>query len=291
MNFLPYFLHSDVGPWEDTERSRDNLKRGFENNELQKFQILQNEKEKQEIKTSNLKQKLPSITPNNRALNYNSNYAIQTRIEENLKSKRNFLKPKRKQQTMHIQEMEQKIWDFQQRNNEDSLTMKNARKEQNSSLEKDNGFAIKGNRLFEGKKELEFFSKNKKQDSPTVTIEKNDEYFTPNISSFKTKKNVEKSLDSNFSNEIIVKGKLMTLKKTNSHLNANNSSFKNERKENINDNSSRRNQIIDEKTKIRLHHLKKIEKNSMHFLQFFLLKYEQDADKMKKFLKKNILPC
>lgn len=311
MEASPYLLYDKVGPWEQ-ESSNPLHITTLEMFYPQNMKIKSHSNNKKNINENNnniiskFNEKLPIIngstpmTTKNKHENLNQNYLAKKnslsrerniiKNEDSIKlTKKNFLLPRKKPQTIHIQDLEHKLNKFVAVTSDKAA--QNAAYNRNIKeklfTKRDFQLKITGNN-----------SNNNNIESPTRVIAKNLDYFTPAINiisqktNYKTRNKSVKESSMDQSSEIIVQGQIMNLNNCKISKENNNFSLQNENKfrniKNIKqtlENSHRGNRLIDENIKIKLDHLKKIEKNSMHFLKYFLLKYEKDAVKMKKFLK------
>ena len=281
----PYLLLEKVGPWEDDFRNpfMGKSSRGT-TPEILKTPIPEGKTKQKPF------EKLPLIQTNiKRTLLPDKEKESNTNKEKNQtifkdkkqffleKSKRNFLVPRKKQNTIHMNDLQKKMRSFDSSQNDAKLEKL---RENDPKPE------------YDPKPVLKILAQNpfklkikEKIESPSKRIEKNIEYFTPNINMMDLKKRLKQqkqkeSRDLQNSGDIYVKGALMNI--NNSTKNIRFSLHQEKKNSKLNENNGKN--LRDEMIKIKIEHLRKIEKNSTHFLKYFLLKYDEDVEKKKKFI-------
>jgi len=296
MESSPYLLFDKVGPWEDETRnpfmdrsSAGNTPELMINSgprapqKFEKLPLIKNIPKKPQISYHQAKKHF-STSKDKSKIDFDEK---NLQIKE--KTKKNFLLPRRKQnKTIHIQELQKKMRLYEPHENDPNLSM---REENGVRVEKTHKpiLRILAHNPFKLKLQ-------EKTESPTQKMEKNLEYFTPNISN-KTKASCshkkhhvfkEKSTDSHLSDDIYVKGAVINNTNTKSQRIIPFSIHTDKRTQFIEkQNENAMKNIREEAIKIKIEHLKKIEKNSTHFLKYFLLKYDEDVEKKKKFMHSN----
>lgn len=271
----PYLLLEKVGPWEDDIRNPFMGKgsRGTtpENSKTPITEAKTKKSEKLPLIQTNIKRTLiPEKKPNS---NKEKNQIIfQDKKQFFLeKSKKNFLAPRKKQNTIHMQDLQKKMRSFDSSQNEAKLETNDPKPE----------YDLKPVLKILAQNPLKLKIKEKIESPP-----KNIEYFTPNMMDIKKKLKQQKEKESiNLQNsaDICVKGALMNINNSTKNIRFSlhqekKNMFSSKFKENHGKN------LRDEMIKIKIEHLRKIEKNSTHFLKYFLLKYDEDIEKKKRFM-------
>ena len=294
METSPYLYNENVGPWdhqspikkstlEDFYRKNSNIDTS-KRNSLPKSNM--SSKPIEISRVNNSKSKLKK-----NILNEKGEKVIKN--EGNLSEKcfqRNFLNPRKKTfKTIHIRELQKKL---QLINTEESFS-----NNQLMNQDKQDSLIQKTLPILN----ISGTNPSKNLESPTKKIVKNLEYFTPNVSNIKQRvSNVnsykqlllhEKTFDTRFREDMYIKGNVINIDKNKTprifpgslHIGKNENSYgfpqikkQIEHTKTVN--------LRDESIKRKIDDLKKIQKKSTHFLKYFLLKYDEDVLKKKKFM-------
>ena len=280
----PYLLLEKVGPWEDDIRNPFMGKSSRGTTPENKKTSISEGKTKQKLfeklpfMQTNIKRTLIPDKKSNTNKEKNQTVFQDKKQFFFEKTKRNFLVPRKKQNTIHMQDLQKKMRSFDSSPNDAKL--ENPR-ENNPKSEYDLKPVLKI--LAQNPFKLKI---KEKIESPSKRIEKNSEYFTPNMMDLKKTMKQQKrkeSINLQNSGDIYVKGALMNINNSTKNIRF---SLHQEKKNNysskFNENNGKN--LRDEMIKIKIEHLRKIEKNSTHFLKYFLLKYDEDVEKKKKFI-------
>lgn len=280
MENFTYFLLEKVGPWEDEENENPFI---TTKNEKFPYKIASNNKKcfkKLQNTISTLK--TPSNRNSTKILSISKDF-IKYSNEES-KIKKNFLLTRKKEHSNNFEDITTKLQPIGKEiqlieiSNKKAISLTPKQKLLNT-------IANKPKKINEKKELLDRTINNKSSKYFTPMIKPSKDASNKSIGNFLGKKLI--SMDTQSSDDIYVKGlgiKIDINSKTNkdSKILVHRKKYVFPRKISCSDFNQKNHNFKEEATKIKNDQLRKIEKKSMHFLKFFLLKYDQDELKKKK---------